>query len=160
MHIRLHRPKPAFLISSPGVSVLSFSSQTRHCFRLERITFWSEYQVTKNRERDLSPFLSFGYILRLGSKKRVLFAVSTKAALMMRISVSKWKTLLPPGKTIIKYAHSSSAERKHVTTKLLGSEKSWQSYGTFNQKISKQSHTILNQVLVISRMQSGKCPFL
>lgn len=53
---------------------------------------------------------------------------------MMRISASKGEIFLPPGKIVIKEAHSSSAEGKHVTTKLLGNEKSGQSYGTFNQK--------------------------
>lgn len=46
-----------------------------------------------------------------------------------------------------KEAYSSSSERKHVTTKVPGNEKSGQSYGTFNGKISQQSHTVIDKAL-------------
>lgn len=77
----------------------------------------------------------------------------------MRISASKKEIFLPPGKTVIKKAHSSSAEEKHVTTKLLGNEKSGQSFGTSNRKISKQSHTVVHKALSSAGRKVGSISF-
>ena len=66
---------------------------------------------------------------------------------------------MPPGKTVIKKAHSSSAEEKHVITKLLGNEKSGQSCGTSNCKISKQSHTVVHKALSSAGRKVGSISF-
>lgn len=78
---------------------------------------------------------------------------------MMRISAPKRELFLPLGKMIIKEAHSSSNARKHVTTKLLGNEKSGHFSGTFNQKISKQSHTVINKAVSSEKGQMESVPF-
>lgn len=116
-------------------------------------------QLMMDRGTNSSPCFSYGYILRLNSgkkKKKGIVCCLYQGRLNDEISASKREMFLLRGKIITEEAHSSPDEGKHVMTKLLGNEKSGQSYGTFNQKISKQSHTVINKACH-HRMQSGKC---